>query len=490
MQNKNDKRTKKDKLVKHKAIASIVTPLGEGGIGKIIVSGSNAFTIVNKIFEGKGIADLQNAANQKLYYGYINDKGQRLDEVILHIIKKEGSCTGEDIVEINCHGGIRVVMRIYECLQSSGAEGFPWDALLQRSFENNKMDFVQKEALQAIVQANTKLGVKVLLDQHAGALSSALRQGLEIIEGIERAFLKESWYHGAIIHTDQYKGEEKSLILNLAREGREVLLDEQKILSSLENHIRCLLKTASLGMALTTPQVLVILGKPNVGKSTIINAILGEERMLVHHEPGTTRDYVSELISVHGVPFEIVDTAGIRDTEDILESMGIEMALEQLQHADKVMVVFDNSRSFDQEDAEILSALSSWSTKKNSDDLHQNVNTYKIVPVVNKCDLTARLDRKKIESEVTQPLCSLSAKNRDKLEDLKERLVGELDTTYKPMRPIVFTRRQYCLLAKADVVVKQVKSYLNTGDKTCMISGLIDELKKIFIACLEGHRYD
>lgn len=91
---------------------------------------------------------------------------------------------------------------------------------------------------------------------------------------------------------------------------------------------------------------------------------------------------------------------------------------------------------------------------------------------------------------MTQPLCSLSAKNRDKLEDLKERLVGELDTTYKPMRPIVFTRRQYCLLAKADVVVKQVKSYLNTGDKTCMISGLIDELKKIFIACLEGHRYD
>lgn len=486
MQKKDDKRTKNDKLVKHKTIASIVTPLGEGGIGKVMVSGPNAFTIVNKIFTGKGIADLQNAVNQKLYYGYIHDKGQRLDEVILHIIKKEGSFTGEDIVEINCHGGIRVVMRIYECLQSSGAEGVPWDALLQQSFENNKMDFVQKEALQAIVQANTKLGVKVLLDQHAGALSSALRQGLEIIEGIERAFLKESWYHGAIIHTDQYRGEEKSLIPNLAREGREALLNE-KMLSSLENHIRCLLETASLGMALTTPQVLVILGKPNVGKSTIINAILGEERMLVHHEPGTTRDYVSELISVHGVPFEIMDTAGIRDTEDILESMGIEMALEQLQRADKVMAVFDNSRPFDQEDAEILSALSSWSKKKNADDLHQNVNTYKIIPVVNKCDLAARLDRKKIESAVTQPLYSLSARNRDRLEDLKERLVGELDTTYKPMRPIVFTRRQYCLLAKADVVVKQAKNYLNTGDKTCMISGLIDELKKIFTACLEGH---
>lgn len=470
------KEQKKDRPAKQKTLTSIVTPLYEGGIGKIMVSGPNAFRIVNKIFKGKGIADLQNAISQKLYYGYIYDKGQRLDEVILRIIRQEDSFTGEDIVEINCHGGIRVVMRICECLQSSGAERGSWDSLLLQSFQNDRMDSVQKEALQEVIQAHTKLGVKVLLDQYAGALSSALRQGLEIIEGIEQSFHKGPWYHGTILHTSQHKDE-------------EAFLDEQKILSSLENHIKCLLKTASLGMALTTPQVLVILGKPNVGKSTIINTILGEDRMLVHHKPGTTRDYISELISVHGIPFEIVDTAGIRNTGDIIESMGIEMAREQLQRADKVMVVFDNSRPFDQEDTEVLNAVNSWSMKKNSDALQQNVNRYKIVPVVNKCDLTAMLDRKKIESAITLPLCYISAQNRDRLEDVKERLVEELDTTYKPMRPIVFNRRQYHLLAKADVVVKHMKNYLNAENKTCRISGLVHELKKIFTTCLEGHWY-
>src|SRR3989337_1287588 len=173
---------------KHKTIVSIVTPLGEGGIGKIIVSGHDALSIVNKVFQGKGIADLNQAASHKLYYGHVYDKGERIDEIILNVMRQEDSFTGEDVVEINCHGGIRVVMRIYELLQSSGAEGVEWDSLLQQSFENDKMDFVQKEALQELVQVRTKLGVKVLLDQYAGALSGALKQGLEIIEGIRESF--------------------------------------------------------------------------------------------------------------------------------------------------------------------------------------------------------------------------------------------------------------------------------------------------------------
>src|SRR3989339_1072316 len=173
----------------HKTIAAIVTPLGEGGIGKIIVSGHDALNIVNKVFQGKGIADLREATSHKLYYGHIHDKGERIDEIILNVVRQKDSFTGEDVVEINCHGGIRVVMRIYELLQSSGAEGVEWDSLLQQSFENDKMEFVQKEALQELVQVRTKLGVKVLLDQYAGALSGALQQGLKIIEGIKQSLL-------------------------------------------------------------------------------------------------------------------------------------------------------------------------------------------------------------------------------------------------------------------------------------------------------------
>jgi tRNA modification GTPase len=252
------------------------------------------------------------------------------------------------------------------------------------------------------------------------------------------------------------------------------------------DHIESLLKTAPFGTALTMPQVLVILGKPNVGKSTLINAILGEDRMLVHHEPGTTRDYVSEFISVDGIPFELVDTAGMRRTSDILETMSIEMTQEQLQRADKVFAVFDNSRKFDQEDEGILSALNSWLTTKNSGDLQQKANAHAIIPVVNKCDLPAKLDKQRIEANFQQPVCSISALNKAGFEDLNRRLVQEFDTAYKPMNAVVFNKRQYLLLAKADSLVKQEKDCLaskNVSDKTFQ---LLDELKGIFRACLEG----
>ena len=537
----------------HKTIAAIVTPLGEGGIGKIIVSGADALSVVDKVFKGKGIADLREAASHKLYYGHIYDKGESVDEVIINVVRQKDSFTGEDVVEINCHGGIRVVLRIYELLQSSGAEGVDWDSLLQQSFENDKIDFVQKEALQELVQARTKLGVKVLLYQYAGALSGALKQGLEIIEGIRESLLAkdnentpplsppsqwgEGKFQNEIVHlhpnppsspflplSEGDRGRESSVIqststsdekksddllhqspslgmesndqsLNtnpspcgrgLGGGGDDLLRKNSESFSVLTEHIGRLLETASFGIALTSPQVLVILGKPNVGKSTLINAILGEERMLVHHEPGTTRDYVSEFISIKGIPFELVDTAGVRETSDMLEVMSIEMTQKQLQRANKVIVVFDNSRNFDQEDEGVLSALNFWQTTKSSGDLQQKANARAIIPVVNKCDLPAKLDKLRIEAALHQPVCRISALNKKGFEDLNKQLVQEFDTAYSPMKPVVFNKRQYLLLAKADALIKHKKDYLsanNVSDKTFQV---LDELKDIFRACLEG----
>lgn len=450
------KEQKADALKEQKAIASLVTPLGEGGIGKVLVSGWNALRIVSKVFQGKGITDLKEATSQKLYYGYIEERGQKIDEVIVHVIKQKDSFTGEDVVEINCHGGIRVLMRIYACVQSAGAEGAPWNSLLSQSFEHARMDFVQKEALQEIVQARTRLSAKVLLDQYGGALSGVLKQGLEIIEDIRHFFSKEEIYKN------------------------------NASVSALANLIRGLLETASFGMALTTPQVLVILGKPNVGKSTLINAILGEERMLVHHEPGTTRDYVSEFISVEGIPFELVDTAGIRKASDKLEAMSIEITQEQLRRADKVIAVFDNSRPFDKEDEGILRALDSWLTSKASGDVPQREPIHAIIPAMNKCDLPAVLDKSRVESVLQQPACFLSALNKDGFDDLNKRLVQEFDTIYKPMKPMVFHKRQYQLLAKADSVLKKDKEWLVVKHNTGQALYVIDGLKKIFTACLQG----
>ncbi len=504
------KEQKPDKFKKQKTIVSIVTPFGEGGIGKIIVSGPDALSIVNTVFQGKGIADLREVASHKLYYGHIHHRGQRIDEVILHIMKQRDSFTGNDGVEVNCHGGIRVLMSIYECLESTGAEGAPWNSLLSQSLENNKIDIIQKEALQEIVQARTKLGVKVLLDQYAGALSAALRKGLEITEGIRQSLNHNESYHNAIVNPDPLPsrgGSSNNLSHpSLSREreldnqspntipspherrpgGGNRLDENDASVSALADHINNLLKTASFGMALTTPQVLVILGKPNVGKSTIINAILGEERMLVHHEPGTTRDYVSEFIAVEGIPFELVDTAGMRNTNDMLEAMSIEMTQEQLHRADKVFAVFDNSRPFDREDEVILDALNSWLTSKISGDLPQKASTSSVIPVINKCDLPVKLDRLRIETAFQQPICSLSALNKEGFDDLNKRLVQEFDTAYKPMRPVVFNERQYLLLAEADVLLKQAKECLITKNKTSKILPVIDKLQGIFTACLKG----
>lgn len=470
---------KVDNIKAQKAIVSLVTPVGEGGIGKIIVSGLDALSVVNTAFQGKGIADLREAASHKLYYGYIQDRGQKIDEVIVNIIKQEDSFTGEDVAEVNCHGGIRVLMRIHECLQSAGAVDAPWNALLARSLANDRLDFVQKEAIQELIEIQTKLGAKVLLDQYTGALSGALNRGLEIIEEIRAGVSGDISPHPSSVSSP----------VGVSGSGGgsyDLLQKNDAFVSTLTNLIRELLETASFGMALTTPRVLVILGKPNVGKSTIINAILGEERMLVHHEPGTTRDYVSEVISVEGIPFELVDTAGIRATTDKLEAMSIEMTQEQLQRADKVIVVFDNSRPFDKEDDEILRTLHAWLMSKTSGDLPPKTHTHAIIPVVNKCDLPVILDKRRIVSALQRPVCALSALNKDGFDDLNKRLIEEFDTVYKPMRPVVFNKRQYQLLAKADSFIEKNRECLITRQRTSEASHVINGLKKIFTACLEG----
>jgi tRNA modification GTPase len=528
---------KMDKFKERKTSAAIVTPLGEGGIGKIIVTGPDALSIVNKIFQGRGITDLRKAPSNKLYYGHIHDRGQRIDEVILNIIKEDDSFTGEDTVEINCHGGIRVLMRICECLQSLDAGCHSWDSLLSQSFENDKIDLIQKEALQEIVHAQTKLGVKVLLDQYAGALSGVLKQGVEITEEIRHLLnYKKEVVHihpdplpsrgsesyelshtlssngkvagnlpyqfpsgemetDVLLHRLPVSGSESDYHLRNAPPssgGRELGEDDllQKInalISNLANLIELALETASFGMALIKPQVLIILGKPNVGKSTIINAILGEERMLVHHEAGTTRDYVSEFISVDGIPFELVDTAGVRDTNDMLEAMSIEITQEQLRRADKVIAAFDNSRPFDNEDERVLHTVNSWLKSKNPGDFSQKANTHAIIPVVNKCDLPAKLDRLRIESVLQRSVCHISALNKEGLEGLKRRLVQEFETVYKPMKPVVFNKRQYLLLTKADALIKQKKDCFVVKNKMSETLLVIDELKDVFMACLKGY---
>ncbi|OHB90235.1 MAG: hypothetical protein A3D13_01210 [Planctomycetes bacterium RIFCSPHIGHO2_02_FULL_40_12] len=393
--------------MKNETIVSITTPIGEGGIGVIQVSGPDSLEIVNTVFRGKKLKDLRNAESKRLYYGDIHLNGSTVDEVIVNVLRKEDSFTGEDLVEVNCHGGIRAVRKTLECVVSSGAKEVHWKELGGYSLKNNKIDLIQEEALLEIPKAKTRLVVKVLLDQYDGALSSFITKMIKEIE-----------------KSDNYR--------------------EQLHLTN--DQLKAILKTAVFGCAITSPQKLIITGKPNAGKSTLINALLKEERSITHKEPGTTRDAVDELISLDGMPFTIIDTAGIRETDHEVERLGVLESKKQLRQADKIIIVFDNSKPAEKEDKELIEFIAKL-------DLHKADNSTKIsiFPVLNKADLPRKLNLSTLIGETFKPTCQISALNGEGLSTLEENLASEFKeyTKYTPERPIIFTKRQQKYLSKA-----------------------------------------
>ncbi len=384
--------------MKKETIASITTPIGEGGIGVIHVSGSDSLEIINAVFKGKKRRDLRKAESKRLYYGDIYSNGSTVDEVIVNVLREQDSFTGEDLVEINCHGGILAVKKILECVVSAGAKEVHWKELASRPLSNNKIDLIQEEALLEIPKSKTKLGAKVLLDQYNGALSSLIQETVAQVEKCE---------------------------------------NNKEQLNDINSKLREILATATFGCAITSPQKLIITGKPNAGKSTLINALLKEDRLITHEEPGTTRDAIDEMISIDGIPLTIIDTAGIRETDHEVEKLGVLESKRQLIEADKIIIVFDSSRPVEKEDREILKFIEELELQKPD----KNIS---IFPVLNKVDLPGKLELKTVVGKTFEPICQVSALNGDGLTTLEKTLVSEFKefTKYTPERPIIFTKRQ------------------------------------------------
>ena len=384
--------------MKKETIASITTPIGEGGIGVIHVSGSDSLEIINAVFKGKKRRDLRKAESKRLYYGDIYSNGSTVDEVIVNVLREQDSFTGEDLVEINCHGGILAVKKILECVVSAGAKEVHWKELASRPLSNDKIDLIQEEALLEIPKSKTKLGAKVLLDQYNGALSSLIQETVAQVEKCE---------------------------------------NNKEQLNDINSKLREILATATFGCAITSPQKLIITGKPNAGKSTLINALLKEDRLITHEEPGTTRDAIDEMISIDGIPLTIIDTAGIRETDHEVEKLGVLESKRQLIEADKIIIVFDSSRPVEKEDREILKFIEELELQKPD----KNIS---IFPVLNKADLPGKLELKTVVGKTFEPICQVSALNGDGLTTLEKTLVSEFKefTKYTPERPIIFTKRQ------------------------------------------------
>nr|MBC8554170.1 50S ribosome-binding GTPase [Candidatus Brocadiales bacterium] len=256
----------------------------------------------------------------------------------------------------------------------------------------------------------------------------------------------------------------------------DVTLSGVEVLSTLKflyTKLRELLATAAFGCAITSPQKLIITGKPNAGKSTLINALLKEDRLITHEEPGTTRDAIDEMISIGSIPFTIIDTAGIRETDHEVEQLGVLESKKQLREADKIIIVFDSSKPVEKEDLEIVMFIDELELQE----ADNSENKVSIFPVLNKADLPCRLDLKNLVGKTFEPICQVSALNGDGLLTLEENLISEFKEfiEYRPKRPIIFTKRQQECISKALHISNQC---IQLANEIKNYSVLLNDLKQ------------
>ncbi len=319
-------------------IAAISTAIGEAGIGIVRLSGKDAINIASKIFVGINTKTLNIADNRKLIYGHIIDKEEIIDEVLIAYMKEPYTYTRENMVEIYCHGGIIPVRKILELLLKSGAKLAEPGEFTKRAFLNGRLDLSQAEAVMDIIRSKTDKSYKVSLNQLEGSLSNKVRDIGDILLAM-------------IAHVE--------VSIDFPdHEVDEITYEEMKRDGSLiKKEIENLLSTSDRGKILRDGLNTIILGKPNVGKSSLLNAVLRENRAIVTNIPGTTRDIIEEFINIDGIPLKIVDTAGIRHTEDLVEKIGVDRAKDTVEKADLIIAVFDASIELSDEDYSIIELI-------------------------------------------------------------------------------------------------------------------------------------
>jgi tRNA modification GTPase len=303
-------------------IAAISTPFGEGAIAVLRLSGKRAVAIADEVFRGKTNPSASKTRMQQ--FGAIHDGEAKLDDVLLTVFRTPHSYTGEDIVEIACHGGVLVTRRILELLLRRGARSAQPGEFTQRAYLNGKMDLTQAEAVMDLISAQTDLALRAASEQLEGRLGERIRA------------LRESLL-GTLAHIEafiDFPDEDIDPDTGAALHAR---------LDAAHTDIAALLATAERGRILREGVRVVIYGAPNVGKSSLLNLLLGTERAIVSARPGTTRDVIEEVINLRGLPFRLVDTAGLRESDDEIERAGMERTRRAIQHADLILHVIDAS---------------------------------------------------------------------------------------------------------------------------------------------------
>lgn len=361
-------------------IASISTTLGVGAISIVRVSGKDSIRIVNSIFKGK---NLNNVSTHTINYGHIFDGEEIIDEVLVSVMKAPKTFTLEDIVEINCHGGIATTNKVLELLILNGARLAEAGEFTKRAFLNGRIDLIEAESVMDVVNAKTDKARKLSMNQLGGRVSAIIRKFrqelLELLASIEVNIDYPEYEDIEVMTIDNIKCEVKNI--------REKLL---KIVNESENGkiIRDGIKT-------------VIVGRPNVGKSSILNKLLDYDKAIVTDVAGTTRDIVEGEINLDGILLKLVDTAGIRETDDIVEKIGVSRSLEELKNADLIIVVLNNNEELTAYDMELLDKVKD----RNS------------IIVINKCDLDRKIDMNSINNSNIIEINTIELENIDVLKN-------------------------------------------------------------------------
>ncbi len=367
-------------------IAAISTAPGIGGIGIIRMSGEDCFKILEKIFKQKKPQDIKDIKGYSIKYGNIVDNKQIVDEVLVSYFKSPNSYTSENMCEINSHGGIVIMNKILDICLKNGAELAEPGEFTKRAFLNGRMDLSQAEAVIDVINAKTDKEAKVSLEQLKGNLS-------EKIEKVRKMIISVMADIEATIDYPEYDLEEVTNTRILS-----ILNDVDKMLDSLE-------KSFYNGKILREGLSTAIIGRPNAGKSSLLNVILNEERAIVTDVEGTTRDTIEEYISIEGVPLKIIDTAGIRNASDEVEKIGVKKAKEIAEKSDIVIAIFDINKCLNSEDEEILKLLEDKSA----------------IIILNKVDLERKADLSKVK-ELKKPIIEMSTKTREGIDDLYEEI--------------------------------------------------------------------
>lgn len=320
-------------------IAAIATAVSDSGIGIIRISGSDALLVADKVYRSpKNQKKLSQAASHTIHYGYIYDEDELIDEVMVAVMRSPHSYTTEDTVEINCHGGILVMNRILETVLHHGARLAQPGEFTKRAFLNGRIDLSKAEAVMDLIHSKNEFAMKASVNQLKGSVSAKVRSLREDIL-YEIAFIESALDDPEHISLEGYPDK-------LMAKTRGLSQELKKLIDSADN-----------GKMLKDGIRTVILGKPNAGKSSLLNVLVGEDKAIVTSVAGTTRDVLEESIKLHGIGLNMIDTAGIRDTEDEVEKIGVEKARKYANQADLVIYVVDSSRELDENDEEIIELI-------------------------------------------------------------------------------------------------------------------------------------